>query len=92
MMFDDDAPQDRLLWSFNIPDAALLKNFGWKTSPYMGGDHGGAHATIVKLPNDYYAVGIVNSNVLNDKGQAGGSYVLTQKIIEAFDAGVAANF
>lgn len=92
MMFDDDAPQDQLLWSFDIPDAALLKNFGWKTSPYMGGDHGGAHATIVKLPNDYYAVGIVNSNVLNDKGQAGGSYVLTQKIIEAFDAGVAANF
>lgn len=92
MMFDYDAPQDQLLWSFDMPDAALSKNFGWKTSPYMGGDHGGAHATIVKLPHEYYAVGIVNSGVLNDKGEAGGSYVLTQKIIEAFDAGVAANF
>ncbi len=92
MMFDDDAPQDQLLWSFNMPDAGLLKKFSWNTSPYMGGDHGGAHATIVKLPNDYYAVGIINSGILNDKGQVGGSYLLTLKIIEAFDVGAGANF
>lgn len=92
MMFDDDAPQDQLLWSFDMPDAFLLKNFSWNVSPYMGGDHGGAHATIVKLPNDYYAVGIINSGILNDKGQVGSSYLLTQKIIEAFDAGAGATF
>lgn len=92
MMFDDEAPQDQLLWSFDMSDTDLLKNFGWNTSPYMGGDHGGAHATIIKLSSDYYAVGIVNSGFMNDKGQIGGSSVLTQKIIEAFDAGVAANF
>jgi hypothetical protein len=92
LMFNDDAPQDQLVWSMNIPDGNLLKNFGWNISPYMGGDHGGAHATIVKLPNDYYAVGIVNSGILNDKGQVGGSYLLTLNIIEAFNAGVAANF
>lgn len=91
MMFDDDAPQDRLLWSFDMPDAFLLKNFSWNTSPYMGGDHDGAHATIVKLPNDYYAVGIINSGILNDKGQVGSSYLLTLNIIEAFDAGAGAN-
>ncbi|HEX8368887.1 MAG TPA: serine hydrolase domain-containing protein [Pyrinomonadaceae bacterium] len=92
LMFNDDAPQDQLVWSMNIPDGNLLKNFGWNISPYMGGDHGGAHATIVKLPNDYYAVGIVNSGILNDKGQVGSSYLLTLNIIEAFNAGVAANF
>ena len=92
LMFEDDAPQNQLLWSMNIPDPDLLKNFGWNTSPYMGGDHGGAHATIVKLPNDYYAVGIVNSGILDDKGQVGSSYLLTQKIIEAFNSSVAASF
>ncbi len=92
LMFDDDAPQDQLLWSFDIKDADLLKNFDWNNSPYMGGDQGGAHATIVKLPNDYYAVGIVNSSVLNEQGKAGGSGLLTLNIIEAFNAGVAANF
>lgn len=92
LMFDEDAAQNQLVWSMNIPDGDLLKNFGWNTSPYMGGDHGEAHATIVKLPQDYYAVGIVNSAIANDKGEFGGSYLLTFNIIEAFNAGVAANF
>jgi CubicO group peptidase (beta-lactamase class C family) len=92
LMFEDDTPQNQLLWSMNIPDGDLLKNFGWNISPYMGGDYGGAHATIVKLPNDYYGVGIVNSGILNEKGQVGGSYLLTLNIIEAFNAGAAANF
>ncbi|HEX8250944.1 MAG TPA: serine hydrolase [Pyrinomonadaceae bacterium] len=96
LMFDDDAAQERLVWSMIEPDGSLLKNFGWNTSPYMGGDHpvgtSKAHATIVKLPNDYYAVGIINSDILNNQGQAGGSRLLTQNIIEAFKAGVAANF
>ena len=92
LMFDDNAPQDQLLWSFDTKDADLLKNFDWQTSPYMGGDHGNAHATIVKLPNDYYAVGIVNSGILNDEGKTGGSGLLTLNIIEAFKAGVADNF
>lgn len=96
LMFDDDAPDNQLVWSMNAPDTNLLKNFDWNTTPYMGGDHPidtfKAHATILKLPNDYYAVGIVNSDILNDQGQAGGSGLLTLNIIEAFNAGVAANF
>lgn len=92
MMFDDDAPQNQLVWSMNIEDGDLLKNFDWNTSPYMGGDYGGAHATIVKLPAGYYAVGIVNSHIFNDKGESGGSYLLTLNIIEAFNAGFAENF
>jgi CubicO group peptidase (beta-lactamase class C family) len=92
MMFDDEAAQNQLLWSMNIPNNTLLTNFDWKTSPYMGGDHGGAHATIVELPNDYYAVGIINSGILDEKGKVGSSYLLTLNIIEAFNAGVDANF
>lgn len=96
LMFNDDAANDRLLWSMTRNNGTLLKNFGWNTSPYMGGDHSigksSAHATIVKLPGDYYAVGIVNSDIMNDKGEFGGSNLLTWNIIEAFNAGVAANF
>lgn len=96
LMFDNDAAANRLVWSMTANDGNLLNNFGWNTSPYMGGDHpigtSKAHATIVKLPNDYYAVGIVNSDILNDGGQPGGSGLLTLNIIEAFNAGVAANF
>ncbi|HEY0050751.1 MAG TPA: serine hydrolase [Pyrinomonadaceae bacterium] len=96
LMFDDDDAKERLVWSMVEPDGSLLKNFGWNTSPYMGGDHpvgsSKAHATIVKLPNDYYAVGIINSDILNTQGQPGGSRLLTQNIIEAFKAAVAANF
>ena len=96
LMFNDDAANDRLLWSMTRNNPTLLKNFGWNTSPFMGGDHSigksSAHATIVQLPGDYYAVGIVNSDIMNDKGEFGGSNLLTWNIIEAFNAGVAANF
>ena len=91
LMFNDDAPQNRLVWSMETEDKTLLKNFQWNSSPYMGGDWGG-HATIVQLPNDYYAVGITNSGILNDQGVVGGSGLLTRNIIEAFNMGVDANF
>ncbi len=60
----------------------------------MGGDHGGSHGTILMLPDGYYAVGIVNSDIspANKVGQNGGSVMLTRNIMEAFKAGVAANF
>lgn len=93
-MFDDDAPQNRLLWSFTVNDSTLAKNFKWNSTPYMGGDHGGSHGTIMMLPDGYYAVGIVNSDIspANKVGQNGGSNMLTRNIVEAFKAGVAGNF
>jgi len=93
-MFDDDAPQNRLVWSFTANDSSLAKNFKWNSTPYMGGDHGGSHGTIMMLPDDYYAVGIVNSDIspANKVGQNGGSAMLTRNIMEAFKAGVANNF
>lgn len=93
-MFDDNAPQNRLLWSFTANDSFLAKNFKWNSTPYMGGDHGGSHGTILMLPDDYYAVGIVNSDVspANKVGQNGGSNMLTRNMMEAFKVGVAGNF
>lgn len=93
-MFDDDAPQNRLLWSFTANDNFLKTNFKWNSTPYMGGDQGGSHGTIMMLPDNYYAVGIVNSDIApaNKVGQNGGSSLLTRNIMEAFKTGVAGNF
>jgi len=93
-MFDDEKPDNRLLWSFARGNTILKTKLDWKSSPYMGGDHGGAHATIVMLPNGYYAVGIVNSNIspVNKGDDYGNSHHLTANIIKAFEAGIAANF
>jgi hypothetical protein len=46
------------------------------------------------LPDGYYAVGIVNSDIspANKVGQNGGSGMLTRNIMEAFKVGVADNF
>lgn len=54
----------------------------------------GAGAAIVMLPEGYYAVGIVNSDITpaNKVGQNGGSGMLTGNIMESFKAGIAANF
>src|SRR5215203_4620630 len=93
-MFDDDVPQARLLWSSAANDAFLKDNFKWDSTPYMGGDQGGSHGTILMLPDNYYAVGIVNSDIspVNKVGQNGGSAMLTRNIMEAFKLGVAGNF
>ena len=93
-MFDDDAPDDRLLWSSAAGDKSFKDNFKWNSTPYMGGDQGGSHGTIVMLPDGYYAVGIVNSDITpaTKVGQNGGSGMLTRNIMEAFKVGVAANF
>lgn len=91
LMFDDDAPENQMVWSHNTSSQLLLKNFQWNSTPFMGGDWGG-HATIVQLPNGYYAVGITNSGILNDQGAVGNSFLLTRNIIQAFNYGVDANF
>ncbi|PWF46136.1 hypothetical protein [Massilia glaciei] len=51
-----------MVWSFTIADQDIKKKFKISQLAYMGGDHGGAHASILMLPNGYYAVGIINSN------------------------------
>jgi CubicO group peptidase (beta-lactamase class C family) len=93
-MFDDKKPDDRLLWSNARGDTLLKTKLNWNSSPYMGGDHGGAHGTIVMLPNGYYAVGIINSAIspVNKGDDFGNSHTLTKNIISAFEAGIAANF
>ncbi|CAN5858886.1 hypothetical protein BH20ACI4_BH20ACI4_13110 [soil metagenome] len=93
-MFDDKKPDDRLLWSNARGDTLLKTKLNWNSSPYMGGDHGGAHGTIVMLPNGYYAVGIINSAIspVNKGDDFGNSHTLTKNIIAAFEAGIAANF
>jgi CubicO group peptidase (beta-lactamase class C family) len=68
MMFDDDNANERLVWSFTTPDTAINQKFNLKMLPYMGGDQGGAHASILMLPNGYYAIGIINSNDMNSNG------------------------
>ena len=94
LMFDGNQPDQRILWS-NARGGTLLKSkLKWNSSPYMGGDHGGAHGTIVMLPNGYYAVGIINSAIspVKEGEDYGNSHTLTKNIIEAFEAGIAANF
>lgn len=81
LMFDDDNSNERLLWSFTIDDDVIQQKFNLKTSPYMGGDHSGAHASILMLPNGYYAIGIINSN---DMGSAG----VTRRLMRAFKTGI----
>jgi|GEM_PF-5894380 len=60
----------------------------------MGGDWGGAHATIMQLPNNYYIVAVVNSGIspANSEGKFGGSWTLTSKLLNAFKAGIDGNF
>lgn len=93
-MFDGDAPDNRLLWSNAAGDKFFKDNLKWNSTPYMGGDQGGSHGTILMLPDGYYAVGIVNSDIspANKVGQNGGSSMMTRNIMESFKVGVAANF
>ncbi len=78
-MFDDDKPDERLVWSFTTSNKWVTDNFGMDAIPYMGGDHDPAHATIMKLPNGNHAVGIVNSDAI-------GSGTITNNIVNAFQA------
>lgn len=80
-MFDDDTSNDRMVWSFTIEDDFIDSKFNWRNMPYMGGDHGGAHATILMLPGDYYAVGIINSNDFS-------SYGVTARLLRAFKTSI----
>jgi hypothetical protein len=93
-MYDDDDSENRLLWSMTQSDTLMKQKLQWNTSPYMGGDWGGAHATIIQLPNNYYAVGIINSSITPVKkgDDFGGSWELTRRIINSFDAGITDNF
>lgn len=81
LMFDDDAANDRLIWSFTTADSAIKDKFNLKVLPYMGGDQGGAHATILMLPGGYYAMGIINSNDMSSNG-------LSVGILRAFKTGI----
>ncbi|MES2317295.1 MAG: serine hydrolase domain-containing protein [Pseudomonadota bacterium] len=80
-MYDDDKANDRLVWSFTIGDKAIDNKFHYSQLAYMGGDHGGAHATILMLPNGYYAVGIINSDDIN-------SYGVTARLLRGFKTGL----
>jgi Beta-lactamase len=93
-MYDDDDSDNRLLWSMTQSDTLMKQKLQWQTSPYMGGDWGGAHATIIQLPNDYYAVGIINSSITPTKkgDDFGGSWELTGRIINSFNAGITDSF
>lgn len=82
MMFDDDNSFNAaMVWSFPINDSWYQTKFGFNPLPFMGGDapvnNGAAHATIVMLPNGYYAVAIINSNDMN-------STALTKILTDAF--------
>jgi hypothetical protein len=60
-MFDDDKDDNRLVWSRSFSDQWVTDNFDMKVMPFMGGTHNGSRASILMLPNGYYAVGIINS-------------------------------
>lgn len=80
-MFNDDKADDRMVWSFTLPDNQLATKYGIGNVPYMGGDHGNSHATIVKLPGGYYGIGIINSGDY-------GSGATTTGILRAFKTGI----
>lgn len=79
-LFNDDDADKRLVWSFTIADKAIDDKFHYSQLPYMGGDHGGAHASIVALPGGYYAVGIINSDEYN-------SWYVSARLVRAFKSG-----
>lgn len=93
-MFDDDDPNNQLGWSKSISDQFLKDKLNWNASPYSGGTHQNAYATILLLPNNYYAIGLLNSDIAAaDPGDAdGGSRELTIALLEAYKAGIAGNF
>lgn len=80
-LFDDDNIKDAIVWSFAYGDKAINEKFNYSSLPYMGGDHGGAHATIVALPGGYYGIGIINSNDFNSKG-------VTARLVRAYKTGL----
>ena len=82
LMFDDDNANEMLVWSFPLAnDKAIEDKFKYKVLPYMGGDHKTAHATILLLPDNYYAVGIVNSDEM-------GSGSVSTALLGAFKRGI----
>ncbi|NRR32837.1 serine hydrolase [Oxalobacteraceae bacterium] len=80
-LFDDDQSNERMVWSFTIGDTAINEKFHYKSLPYMGGDHGGAHATILALPGGYFAVGIINSDDFS-------SYGVTARLLRGFKTAI----
>jgi hypothetical protein len=93
-MFDDDDPNNQLGWSKSISDPFLKEKLKWDASPYSGGTHGKAYATILMLPNKYYAVALINSDIaaVQPGDEDGGSRELTIALLEAYKAGIAGNF
>ncbi len=83
-MYDDDQPDERLVWSFTTINQWVTDDFEMETMPYMGGDQDYSHATIVKLPNGFHAVGIINSGDMGSNG-------LTNNIVNAFKASIIFN-
>lgn len=72
---------DRLVWSFMHYDTQLKDRFGTGWMRYMGGDDGGARATIVMLPGGYTGVALVNSPPLD-------SNAITRRVVRAFKTSI----
>lgn len=81
-MFNPSSRDDRMVWSSSTAyDDWYQTTFGQGRFPFHGGDHpvgdGEAHATVVRLPLNYYAVAVTNSGTMNSRA-------LTANILAAF--------
>jgi Beta-lactamase len=77
-LYDPTHPDDRIVYSRTIEHDGFADELGQQDWAYHGGDQGGYHAALVKLPYDCYGIGMVNSS---DRGNGG---AIARFLIDAF--------
>lgn len=60
-MFDKDKWDDRMVWSTYYSNPWITKNLGMSKLPGMDGLQDGSRSVLIKLPDNYYALAIINS-------------------------------
>lgn len=62
IMIDDNDASNNLVWSTTYPpNTWIAKNFGADRMPAMDGLQEGSRSVLIKMPNNFYALAIVNS-------------------------------
>ncbi len=60
-MFDNNKADDRLVWSTFYTNPWIKENLGVSRMPAMDGGQEGYRSVFIKMPNNYFALAIVNS-------------------------------
>jgi hypothetical protein len=78
-LYDPSHPDDRIVFGSQslLSHPGVEEETGQRLWAYHGGDQEGYHAALVKLPHDYYGIGMVNSD-------GKGSNAIARTLLDAF--------